>query len=286
MHRIYQFGAVALPPALPEDDLSTGAVDSTIVDSVGGVFDAWGAVTRRPRRQVLNLRGMYELTGDGVFVHGNPLYLVDHGGNNIVDHAGNRIIADSAPAALQRAVDLLKAQIGTRQKLYRRAENDGAVTWRDARLLRVGHVRTVDDAGAVARLEMAFETHQAEWRANALTTLAAALPAGLLVVNSGSMTVHDATLAILATDAITWITISGPGSDLTWTGALGAGSTLIIDAGAQTVRIGGSDYYSGLVRGAGHTAATWLTLAPGMYILSVTANAAGTATLTYYEQSQ
>lgn len=288
-HRIYLFGSVALPPSMPEDDLSTGQVDSTLVDSVGSTYDAWGTARRLARRQTINLRGAFELSNNGAFPGGASIYLVTSTGDNIVDHLGNKIIVDSAPLAMRRNVTLLKAQTGTRQRLYRRREDDGVISWKLARLLKVGYMRVIDDAGAVANLEMAFETHQAGWRNNTATTVAASLPAGLSIANGGDITVYDAVLTVTATGTITSIAITGTPTglgviDLSWTGSLTAGQALVIDAGAGTVRIGSNNQYAGFSRGAGHTAAGWLPIPAGANVILVTGNAAGTASITFNEQ--
>ena len=286
MYRIYQFGAVPLPPAMPEDDLSTGAVDSTLVGSAGGgMYDAWGTARRLPRKQQITYRGMFEISDGGRFETSRTQYLIDHAGNFIVDHAGNRIVADYAALAMRRNVDALKAQEGTRQNLYRRREDDGAVEWKLARLLKVGQVREIDDAGAVARLDLTFETAQAAWRAAVATTITAALPAGLALANGSDVPVNDGVLTVTASGTISQVRITGPGIDLTWAGSLTTGQALVLDAGAQTLRRAGVDVYSGISRGAGHTAAGWLALPTGAAVIFVTANGAGTASLSYYEQN-
>lgn len=285
MHRIYQFGSIPLPPAMPEDDLSTGQADSTLQNTAGGgIFDVWGTARRLPRKQQITFRGKYELSDSGRFTTSRTEYVIDHAGNFIVDHAGNRIVADYAALALRRHVDQIKAAEGTRQNLYRRREDDSAVEWKLARLLKVSYVREIDDAGAVAQVEALFETMQACWRANTATTVTSALPAGLALQNGSDVPVNDGVLTVTASGAISQISITGPGIALTWAGSLTAGQALVIDAGNQTIRRAGVDAYSGLSRGAGHTAAGWLPIAVGASILWIQANGAGTASLSYYEQ--
>ena len=283
-YRIYQFGTTPLPPAMTEDDLSTGTTESTLVDSVGGVFDAWGLKRRLPRRQTITVRGMYERTDNGRFPDGQPLYLIGELGDHIVDHLGNRIIVDSPALSIRRNADLLKAQEGAVQFLYRLRDEDSLVQWKLARLLKVGNIRTIDDAGAITNIEAIFETAMAAWRAQALTTVSGALPALLSLYNANSIPVSDAILRITASGAITSVTIAGTGIDLTWTGAMTTGQILSIDCGNQIVRVDSTDAYTGLVRGGGHTAIGWLPIATGTSILSVTANGPGTATITFYEQ--
>jgi hypothetical protein len=283
-HRIYQFGAVELPPAMTEDDLSTGQTESTLVPSVGPFYDAWGTARRLPRKQVINLRGMFEASDGGRFDDG-PIRLRDQSFNNIVDHAGNYILVDNGQISMRRNLASLKAQQGTRQRLWRRREDDSVLTWKTARLLKVEYVREVEDAGVVARVETVFETAMATWRANDISTYSATTPAGLAISNGGQVTVNDAILTVTAVGATTNVAISGTGIDLNWAGLLAGGQTLTIDAGLQTVRVGGSDRYSGFTRGSGHTAAGWLPVPVGESVLTVVSQGGDTITLSFYEQS-
>lgn len=285
-YRFWRFGGVDLPPAMTEDDLGTGDVESTLVDAVGGVFDAWGGGRRLPRKQTINLRGMFELSDGGRFGANHVIYLLDHAGNTVTDHAGNRIITDRDTLALMRDVDALKGVIGVRSRLYRMREYDAEYSWKDARLLKVGYVRTIEDAGAVAHIETVFETAMTGWRANALITVTATVPAPLTITNNGTEVVEDATLVYAPSGTVPSVRITGPGIDLTFNAPVNAGQILSINAGLQTVGANNVSAYANLVRNAGHTAAGWLPIATGTSLLYVDGGpgAGGTVTLTFFEQ--
>lgn len=276
---LVQFGNVLLPEAMPEDDLSTGVVDSALQDSIGGAFDYFGARQRLPRSQVYRQRGLYV---------GELTYLVDHVGNNMVDHAGNYMIAGTALQMLQGQIDAIKAMQGKQAQLWRQRLQDGILHWKTARLLQVEHTQEINDAGVVADVLCQFETLMAGWRSATLTTVTgtaiAGAPATLNAYNTGDFTILDAILRVQRTSGtITQVAILGSGIDITWTGSYTG--TLIIDTGNQTVMTG-SDQYSGFVLNAGHTQDTWLPLAEGHNFLTVTVTG-GNANLSiqYYPQS-
>ena len=88
-YQIYEFDGVPLPLYNPEQDLSTGTVDSTLMASVGGTFDVWSAYQRTPQKIKHTVSGIYAADD-------SLLLLKDHAGNQIVDHAGNRIMVATA----------------------------------------------------------------------------------------------------------------------------------------------------------------------------------------------
>lgn len=281
-YRIYQFGSVALPDVLPEDDLGTGAVGSSLLLAAGGAFD-WATGRRRlPLRRSIPFRGRYMASESSL--------IVDHLGNQIVDHLGNRIIAGTAATMLRAQVDVLRAMLGSEASLYRRREDDSAVQWVTARLLQLQQVRTVDDAGVVAEVAATFETLMPAWRSSTQTatsgTAAAAGTVALVIDNGGDVTVEDAVLTVTATAAISSVRVvsAQAGVDWTWTGSLGAGSSLVVDAGAKTVRAAGVDAYSGFVLGSGHSAESWLALVKGRTPLAVTVDAAGAVSVGHWNQ--
>lgn len=265
-YRNLRFGSAYLPDRMPEDDLDTGDAEGTLVDSVGGAFDHWGDRRRLPRKDVIQHRGKYV---------GEKTYWVDHLGNYIVDHLGNRIIIGTAEQMLRSQVDAIKAKEGQRDSLWRQREDDGALQWKTARLLRVNHTQTVNEAKIIAECFLAFETLMAGWRDEAAAITSRSVSDGVLdflnVHNDGVYTVEDAVLTVARTSGtITAVRVTGSGIDLSWSGSIEAGETLTIDAGQQTVQIGDGDEYSGFALNAGHTADTWLPLSAGQNILHVT----------------
>lgn len=280
-YRYTEFVGVPLPAANFEQQHDTAAVESDLLDSVGGVVSYTGSVPKRARRQTIALRGVY---------WGETSYITDGAGNTIVDEAGNRLVAGSAEAMLRSQVDALRALRGQRGPLWRVRLSDGARQWLTARLLQIGWQRTRPDMAVRAELDCQFESAMIAWRAVTATTaqvsVSAGTPTGLLAQNGGDIAVLDAVLSVARTSGtITAVRVQGPGIDWTWTGSIGAGQTLTVDCGAQTVRVGSADAYSGWSRGAGHTAAGWLELAVGDSVFQVTlTGGGGDVTVTHYNQ--
>lgn len=273
-YRIYEFDGVALPDVLPEDDLASGAVASSIVESAGGAFDWAGSARRLPRRIVVPFAGAFA---------GGPenVGLVTEAGDRIIASAGNPIVAGSAALLMRDARDLLTAKVGVRGSLWRRRESDSAAQWRTVRLLSVGGTRVVTNVDAIVNLTANFETTMVGWRAASQST--ASLLSNALVGVGGNLPVRHAVLTVTASATISSVRVYSAerGVDWTWTGTLAAGTSLVVNDEAQTVLNAGVNAYSGLVLGFGHTARGWLDLEPGNQSVSVTvegtASAAGLA---------
>lgn len=275
-YRLHMFGNVKLPLGMAEDDLSTGAVDSGLVDAIGGAFDALGSRQRLPRRRTIAHTGIYS---------GEKTYLVTHTGANLVTHTGARLIVGDAKTVLRGQVDALRAKIGQMDTLWRLREDDGNLQWVSARLLSVGYDQRVQDV-QTARLQSRFETLMAGWRSQAQQVATANYNrvAFVLAHNGGDLPVEDAVITVTAASTITTLAITMPGSDLRWIGSMTAGQALIIDCGAKTVKKAGTSAYGGFSLGAGHTAAGWLVLAAGNNLINVTGDGSGTAAINWYNK--
>lgn len=278
-HAIYQFGDVVLMQRMIEDDLSSGNVESSLMNSVGGVFDYWGADQRLPRVRHIPFKGLYV---------GEIAYEIDHAGNFLVDHTGALIIAGEDETQLRAQVDTLTAMVGQRASLYRRRDDDLTTQWITARLMHLNFVRTLADV-RIAPLELLFESGMVAWHDNALTTTSKTCAIGtnnMVVEVDGSIVVQDATFRYTATTTTTSVRvrITALGVDWTWTGTMGPGGYLDVDAGNQTVKLTGGDAYSGFVLNSGHIADTWLPLAVGNNTVAVTVDATGTAKVEHYDQ--
>lgn len=281
-YRLTYFDDTPLPVAMPRDDLSTGQVDTSLVDSVGNAYNYHGTAQRFPRRQVIPHRGLY--------VGEMAVRVTSDGDVRVTDDGTVRVTAPSKVADLQGKTDDLKAKIGVWGQLWRERLADGVLTWKRARLLQVVHVETISEANAVSEVESRFESNMAGWHsAEPVTTSGSAtdgVPLPLIVENAGSMPVSDAILSVERTSGtITAVQVTGAGIDLTWTGSIGAGETLVLDMGDLTALLGTSDAYDGLALGAGHTGNEWLTLPVGARALTVTVTGGNaTVSIEHFDQ--
>jgi hypothetical protein len=262
-----EFDNVPLPVAMPEDDLSTGMVESSLLDSIGGVYNYFGPAQRLPRRHQFAHRGKYE--GDVTY------RIIDTNFFRVTSDGLVRVTASMALADLHGKTNDLKAKIGVWGQLWRKRLADDEMTWKWCRLLKVNHVEVIENANMVSEVESIYETADVGWRSEdpVVTSESASdgVGASLNVSNSGTIQVRDAILRVERTSGtITQVTITGIGIDITWTGSIGSGETLVIDDGAQTVQIGSNDEYDGFVLGAGHTVDGWLPLDIGVNTLTVT----------------
>ncbi len=283
IYQIDQFDGVLLPLYNPEQDLSPAAVDSTLENSIGATFDAVGSGSERATRHALSVRGMFAGT--------ETIYLVDHTGKYIIDHAGNRIIVATALGWLRLQVENLSSRVGVRGTLWRkRWDAESVRQWKTARLLAVRLPHDYQRRLNLTECECQFESTMAAWRSATATTangsIGGAGAVGLTVSNGGQVQVDDAVLTVTAAATISSVLVQCPaaGISLAWTGSLGAGASLVIDCGAQTVRVAGGDAYSGFSLAAAHTADGWLPLAKGITVLVVSLSAAGSVSLAHYNQ--
>jgi hypothetical protein len=283
-YQIYEFDGVPLPIYDPEQDLSTGTVDSTLLASVGGTFDVWSSYQRTPRMVKHAVGGVY--VADDVL-----LLLVDHAGNQIVDHAGNRIMVATDTQHVRGQVDALRAKVGVRASLWRRRWDDTTVSqWKTARLLAVQEKSDLQHRTVAAQCDCVFESAMANWRDATIDTISGTLVSsgqvGLLLGSDGNATIEDSTINVTASGTISYLqfTIATLGVDLRYAGTIGAGSVLTIDCGAQTVTLNGAAAYSGFSLGGGHSARSWLPLPPGTWAMLVGSNGAGTVQTSHYDQ--
>lgn len=281
-HTLTYFDDTPLPDAVPEDNLSTGLTQSSLLDSLGGGYNYFGTTQRLPRSQQFTHKGKYV---------GEVLYRVTSSGDyRVTDDGTYRVTAPSKAADLAGKVDDIKAKIGSWGQVWRKRIADGVLTWKQSRLLQVIHEETVENADVVSEVECVFETLDVGWRsAAAVTTSVGAtngIPAALNVQNSGSIPVRDAILRVARTSGtITQVTITGVGIDITWTGSIGASQTLTIDAGKQTILRSTTDQYSGFTLNVGHTVDDWLPLVVGANIFLVTVTGGNaTVSVEHYDQ--
>lgn len=265
-HTLTYFEHVPLPDAMPVDDLSTGMTEASLVDSIGGIYNYFGATQRLPRR--------HQFTHKGKYVGEMSVRVTSDGDVRVTSDGSVRVTAPSRAADLFGQVDDLKTMIGQWGQLWRERIADGELTWKWCRLLQVKHVEKVENAEAVSDVESIYETGDVGWRSeDAITSSVSAVngtPTSLSVPNAGGLPVGDAVLRVERTSGtITEVHVAGSGINFTWTGSIGASETLVIDANEQTVLIGTTDEYDGFVLNAGHTSDQWLPLARGANTLDV-----------------
>lgn len=280
-YRFDRFDDAKLPFIDPAPDLSSGQVESTLLDSVGGAFDYYGTRQRLPRRQMMSL--------DGVFME-NTNFLVTHTGAYLVTHAGDYLIAGSGAAVIRTYLDKLTGKLGVRGTLWRQRLDDVSVEeWKTARLMQVRAPRDVKEVSQIVKVGVSFETLMVAWRSAAAITTSESMIAGLIALLptvGGNTTIEDARITITASATITSINVvcTGAGVDWTWTGSLSSGQSLVIECGDATIRKAGADAYSGFTLNAGHSARGWLPMAPGLNVVHVTADNTGTFAIRHYDQ--
>lgn len=281
-YRMLRFDSVLLPDRIPEEDFSSGNVESTLLDSVGGTFDYFGDRPRLPRRIQISHQGRY--------LGGSVLWVTEDG-DTVTDENGTPIAVRQGGSPREQ-VDTLKALTGQRLPLWRQRVSDDALQWRMARLMAVDYIRIVDDVGRVADLDIVFETNEVTWKALTANEPSVAVSAGdieaLVISNAGSVEVDNAVVRVLGTSGtITGIDFfnGATGVSLFWSGTLASGETLELDDGLQTIRKDGVDAYSGLTLQSNHSARSWFLLAPGPNVVAVTLiGGDGTVTVEFYNQ--
>lgn len=274
------FGTVALPQRLPEDDAGAGTVDSTIVDSIAGAYDAYGTRPQLQRKAQITHRGTY-LGEEGI--------LVDDAGDFIVDGSDNIYLGDAVTDLMSQR-DGIAAMLGRRDSLWRQSVATGTRQWRTARLVGMEATDTVDNAKSVITVQTTYETVMDGWRAASATTTSTTTVANtakaLVVSVAGDAPVYDAVLTVARNSGtITRVQVSNAEIDWTWTGSIGTGESLEVNAATQTVRESGISAYDGFVLNSTHEARSWLQLTPGETILLITTTGGGaTVTLTHYNR--
>jgi len=285
--KLVEFDGIALPLFDATQDMSAARADSSLLESVGSVFDFYGNRQRLPR--------MYGISAEGTLI-GETVYLVDEAGNRLVDEAGNALVAGTFGTHLRSQIQALRSRVGVRGSLWRQRLDDSAThEWITARCVSVDWNRNVDERTNRAVVRCQFESAMTAWRAASATTTTVTASSGVetpfVLSNGGDVTIDDAVISIAQTSAtITAVTINSAQLGVSWTwgtSSIGAGQTLIVDAGARTVRRETTNVYSAFNLNSGHTARGWLPIPPGMSsVLVLCTGGAATVTVTRYNQSR
>lgn len=247
-----RFGAITLPVYNREIAMAPVSAVQRIVATAAGAFDADGS-------------------GRAAQAFPHPLTI-------------EAIVFEEASADLRAALDALRAAVGTRAYLYRRADDNNLVHRALCRLASMDVQRSYEQRRAYQPVTLQFLQMSAWQGASSAWTLddGELFDDGLLldatsyswsiggsptfrtVANGGNLPVTDAIFAITAgATGLTNPILTGGGMDLRWTGTIAATKSLVIDCGALSVLNDGANAYSGLTLGSNHTIEAWCSLPPG-----------------------
>lgn len=258
MYQIYRFGNIDLSPFNNDFTLSPVPAKTNLLSTTGGMFDSDGE--GRSRQQF-----PFPLSYKCVVME-------DVYNNN------------------RATLDALRAAVGTRAKLYRRAANDGAVHWCIARLVAMPHDWPYTQR---SHFVVSFDFQQltpwqgfdhADWRLDdgyeiddgllldpALYTASLPGTSAITILNSGNLPVTDVLLTVKAgANPLNNIVFFGPdGVWLQWSGTIPAASELVIDTGAQSVLLDGVNAYQYLSLPVYHTVPDWFYIPPGSTLVAI-----------------
>jgi len=259
MYAIERFGTIELSPFNNSFTLSPVETAPALIQTAGGVFDNDG-----------------EGRSKQIFPH--PL-------------SYKCVVAEDVYDDNRDVLDALRAAVGTRARLYRRARDDNDRHFCMAKLPRMPHDWPYQQRGYF-EIEMAFlqltpwqGSDHAEWRlddgevfddgleldpADYIVSLASF--DSQIVTNGGNLPVRDVILTVTAgASALSNPVFQGPsGVRLAWNGTIPAFSELVIDCGARSVMLAGADAYdTRLTLAVGHSVEDWFYLDPGATLVSV-----------------
>lgn len=300
-YRYTFFDTVPLPDHNPIDDLSTGDVPSTLLETMNGAVDAWGEQLRKlPNSQQIVFKGDY--------IAQNAVILDGEGRTILVPDPKDKtklvplVAGTQFWTYLRNRTDALKAKHGFTGRLYRQPEDEreaaikaGVVSdletvgaqWKVCRLLGINHVRELKDINRVARIAITFETRQATWQSTA-----APVVVNLNVGGNAVNTVKPKGSELITTSVFTLTATAAPITqaaftfdDTTWLfkGSIATSKSLVIDTGRETITNGGADAFNSLTITRDRPG--WLTLKPRNNSFFVTlAGGPGKLTVEYLDQ--
>lgn len=264
-----RFGAITLPTFNREASLAPVAPDLRIVATAAGAFD-----------------------GDGV---GRAAQKFPH------SLSLEAIVSEATTAAQRTALDALRAAVGTRAHLYRRADDDSTVQRALCRLASMTAQRSYEQRRAYQPITLQFAqigpwlgtTYSGPWTLDSgiyfddsyvldAPSLGVTLGASgqyIGLPNGGNLPQSDVTITVaVASGAIRAVAFLGSDWHIGYSGPLTAGRILTIDAGAQRVVVNDDDAYADFDFGVGHVIEDWISLTPGNN--GVTINYIGAAVAT------
>ncbi len=261
MYLLTTFGTVALPTNNEVQEISPSPALEASVNTVSGGFDRFGtAVAPQQWPQPISTQG---------------------------------VIYDEDTSVTRAAFDRLKALVGSRALLWRESLDNGTQHYTHARLVAVPTTRQIDQWESQP-VTMNFElwtswrgatVYGAPWFLDsgiyldtgyfldvvATTTTLASSPGTATFTNGGNMVVTDPVITVTAgSAAITALSIRVGAAHLTYAGTVGAGTALVIDAGAWSVKKGGVNAWSQFAFGTAHAFGGMFEFAPGANAVVVT----------------
>lgn len=272
-----RFGAIALPTYNREASLAPVAARQRLVATVAGAFDGDGS--GRSGQQ---------------FPHTLTL---------------EAIVSEDTAAAQRSTLDAMRAAVGTRAYLYRRADDDSTVQRALCRLVGMTQDRAYEQRRAYQPFRLQFQQlgpwlgaiYSGPWTLDSgvyfdegyvldTASLAVTLTSGsqsISLSHNGDYPTSGVVATIVVQSGIlTAISIYGAGWFLGYSGVLVTGQTMIIDAAAESITINGIAAYQNLSFGASHVIEQWMRLEPGEnYVTVVTAGSANTTVQFEYTET-
>jgi hypothetical protein len=241
------FGNITLPLYNRESDLSPVAAATRLTQTAAGVFDGDGG-GRSARR------------------YPHPLTI-------------DAIVSESTAAAQRTAIDALRAAVGTRAALTRKADSNNDQHVAMCRLVGMTQQRSYSERGyQPVRLQFIQLT---PWRATMPQTYTIPVFSGSpsvtqqVITNAGNLPVTAVRMELEIPDGVLVQTPrwTATGHDLLLNDIftpLGLPAVIVVDGGMMQVISAGSPIYSKLVFNANHTIDSWFRLPPGDTTMTLT----------------
>lgn len=269
---LYRFGDdVIFPLTMPITEMPTAPAQAGRVATVAGGFDAWGSDTAPAEFP----------------------YQVQY----------RVMVAEDTAADYIAVVNALRAMARTRDYVYRIGQDHSV----QRALARVASLTATDTVNTFASVELSFTfeiwSHwEARWDRSwtlddghyldtglylddaPLTTTLTTSPQTVTVPNNGNLPVDDAVLTVTAGDAaITALTIACGAAKWAYAGTIAAGDSLVVDAGAWSVKNDGTDAFDDFSFDAAHALDGLFRLAVGNNSVVVTRTGGGTGSTINFE---
>lgn len=274
MYTIERFGNITLSPFNNDFTLSPVPARLALASTIGGVFDN---------------------DGDGRSKQAFPFPL-----------SYDCVVTEDTYANNRTTLDALRAAVGLRAKLYRRAADDSDVHWCVARLAEMPYTWPYRQRGyfeiglRFLQLTQWNGDDHAGWRFDDGYDFDAALAfdtndysvlmttaMSQVVTNGGTLPTTDVILTIttadfpltnivfstsgISTEFLGFLPTYIPGSHIQWIGTIPAYSELQIDCGAMSVTLNGENAYNDFSLVSGHLGDDWMTFGPGDNTIILTA---------------